>query len=67
MSDKPQDNAELDTTLTRLSEAIERLNGLVEMLSVELAQPISEGAAFDGAEGDDDIDLLSATPPRTLH
>lgn len=66
MSDKPQDDAELDSTLARLSAAIERLNGLVEMLSVELAQPVSEEPAFDGSEGDDD--LLPATPPRrTLH
>ncbi len=60
MSDDSSDTKHLTLTLTRLTDAIERLNGLVEGLAFELTELSDEMAT--------DYDIEPATGrPRTLH
>lgn len=60
MSDDSSDTKNLTLTLTRLTDAIERLNGLVEGLAIEMTE-ISDDIANEY-----DADT-PAGHPRTLH
>jgi len=64
MSDDSRDNEVLSNTLNRLSEAIERLNNLVEGLAIELATEYTEESP---AEYDTEPEPPTAGRHRTLH
>jgi hypothetical protein len=78
---KPEDPANtlpaemLKSTLVRLADAIERLNGLVEQLAAELAEPPGEALSFEGDPLPDWVDgepetgeePAASPPPRILH